>query len=263
MSLYYTGKRSRNLFEQKSKDPFTISRSKLDVFLNCERCSYLDLRLGVGRPPGFPFTLNNAVDELMKREFDLHRAKGTVHPIAKAYGLQAVPLEHPDLGAWRDALKRGIKYHDSESNFILRGGIDDVWKDENGDLIIVDYKATSKKTGVSLDADWQISYKRQMEVYQWLFEKNGFSVSKTGYFVYANGNSDAASFDGKLEFDLTLLPYTGDSVWIPEALMRLRALLESTVIPKASTECDYCTYRDAAGKTFLSHAKEHIKKQVK
>lgn len=260
MSQYYTAKRTRNLFDGDSKEPFTISRSKLDIFLNCERCSYLDLRLGVGRPPSFPLTLNNAVDELMKREFDIHRAKQTAHPLSKAYGLDAVPLDHPKLDEWRDALKRGIKHHHKESNFILRGGIDDVWKDANGDLIIVDYKATSKKSEVSLDADWQISYKRQMEVYQWLFRMNNFTVSDTGYFVYANGNSDAKAFDGKLEFELTLLPYTGDPSWIPGALMKLRELLRSSDIPKASSECDYCTYRDAAGKTLQAHKKMYDKK---
>lgn len=263
MSQYYTAKRTRNLYDIDSKEPFTISRSKLDVFLNCERCSYLDLKLGVGRPPSFPLTLNNAVDELMKREFDFYRANGTAHPVVKAYGLQAVPLQHAQLDEWRDALKRGIKYHDKDSNFILRGGIDDVWKGENDELIIVDYKATSKKTEVSLDADWQISYKRQMEVYQWLFRMNGFSVSKTGYFVYANGDAEANMFDNKLEFELTLLPYTGDPEWIPDALLRLKALLDSTAIPKPGTECDYCTYREAAGKTLLAHSKSHAKKAEK
>ena len=36
--------------------------------------------------------------------------------------------------------------------------------------------------------------KRQMEIYQWLLRKNGFKVSDTGYFVYANGITDARSF---------------------------------------------------------------------
>ena len=41
-------------------------------------------------------------------------------------------------------------------------------------LIIVDYKATSKDGEVSLDAPWQISYKRQVEIYQWLFKEKWF-----------------------------------------------------------------------------------------
>jgi hypothetical protein len=45
------------------------------------------------------------------------------------------------------------------------------------DSIVVAYKATSKKGEVSLDAHWQVSYKRQMEIYQWLLRKNGLPVS--------------------------------------------------------------------------------------
>jgi hypothetical protein len=41
-----------------------------------------------------------------------------------------------------------------------------------------------------LDAPWQISYKRQVEIYQWLFKKNGFDVEDIAYFVYCNGRAD-------------------------------------------------------------------------
>jgi len=57
--------------------------------------------------------------------------------------------------------------------------IDDIWVGLDGQLFIVDYKSTSKEEEVSIDADWQISYKRQMEIYQWLFRRNGFNVSST------------------------------------------------------------------------------------
>ena len=41
-------RRTRNLFDPKSKTPFRLSRTKLDLFLSCPRCFYLDRRLGVG-----------------------------------------------------------------------------------------------------------------------------------------------------------------------------------------------------------------------
>src|SRR5690242_17866880 len=97
-----------------SKEPFVLSRSKVDLFTECKRCSYLDLRLGVKRPSGPSFTLNNAVDELFKREFDTHRADGTPHPLMKTYGLDAVPMQDDRLDEWRDALRRGIKTHHEE-----------------------------------------------------------------------------------------------------------------------------------------------------
>jgi hypothetical protein len=58
------------LFDPGSDKPFPLSRSKVELYLNCPRCFYLDRRLGIGRPSGPPFNLNSAVDALLKREFD-------------------------------------------------------------------------------------------------------------------------------------------------------------------------------------------------
>ena len=81
MSKYYNPKNTRNIFKPESKEPFRLSRSKIELFIDCPRCFYLDRRLGTGRPPGFPFSLNSAVDTLLKKEFDIHRAKGAPHPL--------------------------------------------------------------------------------------------------------------------------------------------------------------------------------------
>jgi len=140
----------------------------------------------------------------------------------------------------------GIKYLDPEMNFIIKGAIDDVWVNQKGELNIVDYKATSKDGEVNLDSDWQIGYKRQMEIYQWLFRKNDFKVSDTGYFVYANGDADKEAFDGKLEFNVKIIPYEGDDGWVLGAIKKIHACLESSEIPKSSQDCDFCSYRKAA-----------------
>ncbi|TSC71089.1 MAG: hypothetical protein G01um101449_157 [Parcubacteria group bacterium Gr01-1014_49] len=242
-----------------------MSRSKIDLFTECPRCAYLDMRLGVKRPSMPSFTLNNAVDELLKREFDIHRAKATQHPLLERYGLDAVPLKDDRMEEWRDALRRGISYHHEPTNLLLRGGIDDVWVNPAGELIIVDYKATSKKVGPSTEDDLYDSYKRQLEIYQWLFRKNGFPVSPTGYFVYVNGKSDAKAFDGKLEFDVELIPYTGSDAWIEPAIFDLKKMLMSDEIPAVGTSfgggpCEHCMYREAAGKILLElHAKNKKK----
>lgn len=245
MSEYYKAKRTRNIFDPKSKEPFKLSRSKIDLFLNCPRCFYLDRRLGVGRPPGFPFSLNSAVDALLKKEFDVHRANKTAHPLMEKYGVNAVPFENEKMEEWRDSLRRGIQYLHEETNLLLTGGVDDVWVNPMGELIIVDYKATSKSSEVTLDADWQIGYKRQMEIYQWLFRKNGFKVAEIGYFVYCNGDADKEAFDGKLEFDIRVIPYKGDDSWVEKAVIDAKKCLSKNSIPKSSADCDYCRYVEA------------------
>ena len=167
MSQYYNPKRTYNLFEPQNKFPFKISRSKIDLFLKCPRCFYLDRRLGTSRPPGFPFNLNRAVDVLLKKEFDTHRIKESRHPLMEEYGIEAVPFKHEKINEWRN-VRKGVQHLHEPTNLLITGAVDDVWVTPGGELLVVDYKATSKDGEVSIDADWQISYKRQMEIYQWL-----------------------------------------------------------------------------------------------
>jgi len=258
----YKTKGERGRFDPKSDAPYTLSRSKLDRFLECPRCFWLEARYGIGRPDTPPFTLNNAVDELMKREFDSRRVKGERHPLMATYGIDAIPLTHERLEEWRDALRRGIRHHDLQTNLVLRGGIDDVWQNSSGELHIVDYKATAGKKEITLDDEWKIAYKRQVEVYQWLFRKNGFTVSPTAYFVYVNGKNDKEAFDGKLEFDIIILPYEGDDSWISPALKELRACLDAEKIPPTGERCEYCPYREYAGKKLQEVQKDAKKKSV-
>jgi len=253
MSKYYKGKRSRNIYTPGSVKPFKLSRSKIDLFLECQRCFYVDRRLGVGRPPGFPFTLNIAVDELLKKEFDLHRAEGTKHPLMEHYGIDAVPIPHEDLDAWRQNFT-GVQYLHESTNLLITGAIDDLWQNPQKQYIVVDYKATSKNKQITeLDEPWQESYKRQMEVYQWLIRRNGHDVSDTGYIVYCNGDKDKEAFDGKLEFELTIIPYTGSDAWVEATILEIHDCLNSLAIPEANPECDYCTYREAVIEVEQSH----------
>jgi hypothetical protein len=242
-----------------------LSRSKIDVFMECRRCFYLDNKLGIARPRGPSFTLNVAVDALLKREFDIHRANKSAHPFMEKYGIDAVPFDHPDLATWRENFD-GVEHVDEVSGMTICGAIDDVWINPKGELIVVDYKATSKEDGPSSVDDLYPSYKRQMEVYQWLFRKNGFAVSPTAYFVYVNGRSDAKAFDAKLEFDVVLIPYTGTDAWIEPMLIEVKKTLDSTELPPIGTgfgggPCDFCAYRELAGKTLLEHVKKYKPKK--
>ncbi len=243
MSKYYNGQRKYNLFDPLSKEPHKLSRTKIDLFLNCPFCFYTDVKLGIPQPPGYPFSLNSAVDKLLKKEFDYYREKQIPHPLMKENSIDAIPYSHEKLEEWRDSLRKGIQYLHPLTNFLVRGGIDDVWINPNNELIIVDYKATSKNDQVSLDADWQIGYKRQMEIYQWLFRQNNFKVSNTGYFVYCNGITDKDFFEKKLEFDISLLPYTGSDDWVESTIIKAKECLMSDNIPESSIDCDFCLYR--------------------
>ncbi|MGA8203148.1 MAG: PD-(D/E)XK nuclease family protein [Woeseiaceae bacterium] len=242
MSSRYNPHRTRNVYDTGSTTPFRISRSKIDRFIECPRCFYIDRRLGTDRPPGFPFNLNSAVDALLKAEFDAHRAAGTQHPLQAEYGLDAVPAVREELNVWRENFK-GIEYLHEATNLIVTGAIDDLWIDGAGSYIVVDYKATAKKEPVTaLDQAWHAGYKRQMEIYQWLLRRNGLEVSDTGYFVYCTGRPDAGAFDSKIDFDVHLIAYEGHDDWVEPAIVDLHACLNRHDIPAPGTDCDYCDY---------------------
>ncbi|HZW83679.1 MAG TPA: PD-(D/E)XK nuclease family protein [Candidatus Deferrimicrobium sp.] len=245
MSNNYNPPKTYNLYSVESAKPFRLSRSKIDLFLRCPRCFYLDCKLGIGQPPGYPFTLNSAIDKLLKKEFDIHRANGTKHPLCEKYAIDAIPLSHEKINEWRDALKGGITFRLDGTNIVITGGIDDLWVNPEGEYIVVDYKATAKEGDITLDADWQIGYKRQMEIYQWLFRKNGFKVSNTGYFVYCNGNTDKEAFDGRLEFEVKIIPYTGDTFWVEDTILDAIECLKADRLPAPGLDCDFCKYRKA------------------
>ncbi len=238
MSQYYNSQRTRNLFDPHDEKPFRLSRSKIDLFLSCPFCFYVDRRLGTNQPPGYPFSLNSAVDELLKKEFDKYRANDKPHPLMVENNINAVPYSHESLDVWRNNFKSVQVLHE-KTNLILTGAIDDVWIRPSGELFVVDYKATSKDGEVTLDAEWQDSYKRQMEFYQWLLRNNSFEVQNIGYFVYCNGDKSKDLFDGRLEFDIKIIPYEGDDSWVEQTIVDAHRCLVSDKIPEVSEDCDY------------------------
>ncbi len=237
--------RQSNIFDPQSTQPFKLSRSKLENFTRCARCFYLDRRLGVGQPSIPGYTLNSAVDTLLKKEFDTYRAAGKPHPFMTQAGLDAVPFQHADLDKWRHNFT-GVQYQHQATNFLLFGAVDDLWVLPNGELIVVDYKSTSKDGEVSLDDQWKDGYKRQMEIYQYLLRGNGFTVNDTAFFVYANGRTDLDAFKGTLEFKMSLLPYTGDDTWVELTVVNAHKTLMSDELPPYTADCEYCQYRQAS-----------------
>jgi hypothetical protein len=234
--------RSSKLYTPGQKALFPLSRSKVELFQQCRRCFYLDRRLGISRPPGFPFSLNSAVDALLKKEFDVHRENATPHPLMTATGIDAVPFQHPEIEIWRSNFK-GIRIPHAASGFELFRAVDDIWQERGtGRLLVVDYKATAKDTEVSLDAEWQDGYKRQAEFYQWLLRQRGFEVSPTAWFVYVNGCKDRPGFDAKLEFRISLLPHEGKTDWIEETVSKARSVLELDKAPEPDKGCHYCKF---------------------
>jgi CRISPR/Cas system-associated exonuclease Cas4 (RecB family) len=248
------------------KTPFKVSRSKIELFMQCQRCFWLDTRLKIKRPSSPPFNINKAIDELFKKEFDIYRKKGVPHPLMKDNQILAVPYQHEDLDKWRENFV-GVDYLHEKTNLHVFGAVDDVWVGEDGKLIVVDYKATAKDkpvTSLGPEGTWQDMYRRQMEVYQWLLKQNGFEVSDTGYFVYATGTQDRDGFNNVVEFETYVFPHHGNSDWVEQTIIDMKKCMDSDVMPpvgKAAMggSCEYCEYAKSRTKLTIDALKSQIK----
>lgn len=246
----YTRQRSKPYLPGQ-KEIYKVSRSKIELFTQCPRCFWLDARYKITRPSSPPFNINKAIDELFKKEFDVYRAAGTQHPLQVKFKIAAKPYAHKDLDTWR-ANFTGVASVHEPTQFHVFGAVDDVWVNENDELIVVDYKATAKTkdiTELGPVGGWQDSYRRQMEVYQWLLRANGHKVSDTGYFVYANGDASKDGFNDVVEFRTHVFPHVGSDTWVEKTLQQMKQCLEGEMPPVGEAAmggpCDYCGYARA------------------
>src|ERR1700722_7981505 len=119
-------KKKKSGFNPLEATPFKLSRAKIELYHECQCCFYLDRKLGIAPPSGFPFNLNNAVDELLKKEFDEHRESKTPHPLLVQHGIDAMPFQHDELKEWRKNQK-GITFLHIPTQFLIMGAVDDIW----------------------------------------------------------------------------------------------------------------------------------------
>lgn len=224
-----------------------LSRSKIELFTQCQRCFYIDNKLGCKRPSIPSFLINTAVDTQLKNEFDAYRKAGKSHPFQEEFKIDAIPAPHELLNTWRENFE-GVIYNDPVTGMVISGAIDDLWiNPKTGEYIVVDYKATAKdapKTQLTVGG-FDDAYRKQMEIYQWLLRKNNLKVSDTGYFVYCTGIANQETFDKKIEFDVVLIPYTGNDSWVEGVIAQIKKCLDSNDLPASGNGCEYCMWFNA------------------
>jgi len=254
--------RHRGTYKPGHKGPYELSRSRVEAFIKCPACFWLDRGKGVKFPSIPAFLLNSNTDKLLKRDFNQYRGKAP-HPIMIDNGLEdLIPFDHPDLPCWENSLSFGKDEHHfntlhKETNILFGGGLDDVWQNtKTGELHIVDYKSTSNQRKdpepVSLEGKWKVAYKRQMDMYQWIMRRKGFEVSEIGYFLYVDGlhigyNGMIDSKDttkALMHFDTSILEYRGSDHWVEQALLDIKQLLTSDKQPGHGDECEHGRFID-------------------
>ena len=236
--------RKNNTYKYESGKTFRLSRSGIDSFINCKRCFYLN-KVGNIKDIGMPgFSLNSAHDELMKKELDIYRDKAEAHPYMDSLERNLIPFKHENMEDWRNN-RKGITYHHEKTDLIITGSVDDVWIDiDTDELIIVEYKSTSTQSKIDLNdgTPWKEQYKRQIDIYQWLFKMNGFKVADDSVFLYSNGIKTLDRFNDVMEFETHVLEYKGSTEWVEDKIFEIKKVLDTQSIPQITEDCDTCSY---------------------
>ena len=239
--------RKGSIYIKGSNEKFKISRSKFSNFLDCKRCFYLERVKGL-KDPGMPgWSLNSAVDELLKKEFDELRKQKKPHPFVVKNNLKFIPFEHEKMDHWRNALTGGISFLDKNTNIEIHGGVDDIWFDQDKEeLVVVDYKAQSSNAKVEtepyLSNIYHHGYKMQMDIYVHILRKMDFIVSDTTYFMVCNGEKTPERFDAKMDFTITLVDYDANTGWIEDKIKEMKETLDSKETPERNPYCENCAY---------------------
>jgi len=219
-----------------------VSPSSLNLFLECPLCFWLEKKKGIRRPPPYPYTLNSAVDLLLKKEFDTYRARGEQHPLIFDKNISAKLFSNQELlNEWRDNFK-GIRYYDPDLNAVIFGAVDDILEFEDGKLAPLDYKTTGSSVPTIYDR-----FQIQMDTYTYLLEKNGYKTPRKGvlaFYIVDKNNG----FEGRLPFRKELHLIDTDPSYIQNIFEDAVATLRKNIPPLHSQDCKFGQWVSQANK---------------
>lgn len=216
-----------------------LSPSSLNLFMECERCFWLKINERVKRPSGpFP-SLPSGMDKIIKEHFDRFRETGEVPPVLADSDIDAVP--HPDeelleqCRSWRT----DPSYVDETQNVVVKGGVDDLLLDDDGNIIVLDYKTR----GYPPKEEVPGYYRRQVNLYNLILRANGYETADFGLLLYYY--PDRVMEDGEIVFH-------EEFHHVPVDMGAAKALVTDAVetvqgdIPPRSDDCDFCQWNGAS-----------------
>jgi hypothetical protein len=184
--------------------------------------------------------LNNALDVLLKKEFDAYRTRGEPHPILVEAGVEARLF--PDLKKlrqWRNNLI-GLRWQDPLTGGVLFGAVDDVLEFPDGRMAVLDYKSSG-----AAEPTLYPSYQLQIDVYTFLLREMGYPIAPCGYIAFFVAVKDAG-FEGRLPFKGTLREVPADPDRVVDLFREALAVSESKQMPPCGEECDLCRWFEQA-----------------
>lgn len=211
-----------------------LSPSRLNLFLDCTRCFWLENIKGIFRPDGVFPSLPSGMDIAIKAHFDRFRKLGELPPEIKGKVVGKLLGDEELITKMRDW--KTFSFEDKEMGVIFRGGLDDCLVHESAHIPI-DFKTR----GFKLEEDSSGYYQNQLDCYALLLEKNGFKQPGFAYLVYYIVKE--VKKNGAVKFDIRVVKIDTDSKRAMDLLRKAVEVLNGPM-PEPSDECEFCRWRN-------------------
>ncbi|PJE57699.1 MAG: hypothetical protein COU82_00575 [Candidatus Portnoybacteria bacterium CG10_big_fil_rev_8_21_14_0_10_38_18] len=211
-----------------------LSPSSLNLFLECPRCFWLQIREGIHRPRGAYPSLPIGMDGVIKVYFDKHREKSKLPPEIEGKVKGNLVHDQELLKRWRN-WRTGLEYKDETLEVTLFGALDDCLEEE-GKFFPLDYKT---RGSAPRDGDSEKYYGNQLDCYALLLEENNYPVGEFGYLIYYFPKE--VRDNGTVIFDVEPIKLKIDPQRARKTLQDAVKLLHGSIPPHHS-ECEYCIW---------------------
>ncbi len=155
-----------------------LSPSSISLFMDCPRCFWRHMNLGVRRPSGAFPSLPAGMDRVLKEHFDQHRNSGKLPPELNDFEGQLFQ-DMEKLRDWRNK-RRGLRYMDASIGISLMGALDDLFVTQEGRHAPLDFKTR----GYPRKPDTHEHYQHQMDIYSFLLERNGMIPADFAILIF-------------------------------------------------------------------------------
>lgn len=214
---------------------YKFSPSSLSLLKECPRCFWLAFNKNIKRPAGIFPSLPSGMDGILKKHFDKFMEKGELPPeLAELNGDIKLFDDAELLKIWRSNFK-GIQWTDKEGN-LFRGAVDNILA-KGKKLIVLDYKTR----GFALKEDTAAHYQDQLDIYNFLLQKNGYETEDYAYLIFYHPNK--VNDDGSVVFNTDIVKMK-INIKNAESIFKKALEILKENMPKPNEECEYCKWVD-------------------
>jgi len=233
-----------------------LSAHNLNIFRECKRCFYLQVKYDIKRPRGPMPSIATGIDSLIKDYFEYYRKKDELPPF----------LKEKIEGRLITNLQKTY-YYDIEDfpNYYLWGRLDEVIKLPNGLYIPLDHK-----TRASCPEEVHDAYKFQLGVYSLLLKKtNKGKEVDIAYLVYYYPEKEFTDFNASeiknvINFNFEVIKVKLDINEVKKVIKDAIDCLEDDKLPESGNgekKCEYCQWIERAKIYYIESPFKEMKKE--